>query len=254
MRPPSVGTGTAVARSGTSCAAPESCARATSPSPVARQIAGCTSFGSAGSSTWMAEYSTRSVPPRCSRPTGAPAATQGVWPRRVTAAGAAPTVSRRRIVPVRGSTDTSAPVPSSVTQTPPAPAATAVGASPTGTVEATALRVGSTRESVPSSALTTHTAPPPTATGPAPAPTPISARISPLTGSIRTSLCASGSVTHSAPNPAATPPGESCSRTDLRGTPLPGSSATTASPPASATHTAPASAATATGRPPMPIV
>ena len=111
MRPPSVGTGNAVARSGTSCAAPEACARATSPSPVARQIAGCTSFGSAGSSTWMAVYSTRSVPPRCSRPTGAPAATQGVWPRRVTAAGAAPMMSRRRTVPVRGFTDTSAPVP-----------------------------------------------------------------------------------------------------------------------------------------------
>ena len=52
----------------------------------------------------------------------------------------------------------------------------------------------------PSSALTTHTAPSPAATGPAPAPTPISARASPLTGSILKSWWASGSVTHSAPN------------------------------------------------------
>jgi hypothetical protein len=95
---------------------------------------------------------------------------------------------RRRTVPVSGFTDSSAPVPSSVTQTPPAPAATAVGASPIGTAEATALRAGSTRESVPSNVLTTHTAPLPAATGPAPAPTPISARVSPLTGSILTSL------------------------------------------------------------------
>ena len=102
MRPPSVGCGTAVARSGTSWVAPEGSTKATRVSNIAPMIPGCTSYGtagSAGSTELNFVYSTLSVPPRCSRLTGAPAATHGVAPTRVTPTGAAPTVYLRFTAP-----------------------------------------------------------------------------------------------------------------------------------------------------------
>ena len=180
--PPSVASGSATARSGTTLAPSRPPARrnAVRPSLVMPRTRTATlpyAAGFAGSKSprrngWPVAPTTRSVPPRWRAP---PARTpvQRAPPTSASPCGRFPIVNVRTITPRRGSMRATVPAYWLLTHTAPFPTATAASPSPApnATVRATPLRRGSISDTVPASGLATHTAPSPNASALTPAPT-----------------------------------------------------------------------------------
>src|SRR4051812_48747484 len=262
VRPPSVGAGNEVARSGTGCvpARPLTWLNAVRPSPVIRRSGETYVYIETAESMESMESASpfflgplvrsTSVPPRWPAPECG-TATSTASPDIASPDTRLPTLTRCATWFLPGSMRTTLPSNWLLTQMPRGSTATASGPFPVRTVAVTEFVLGSIRETVPSRLFATHAAPWPKAIPVGPFPTWIGAKTCfPVVGSMRTTWPAARWLAHRVPAPNAS----SVAATDsVVGLPLSESIRVIVPSPVFATQTEPAAWTIPSGPTPTPI-